>query len=101
MICWTVGRLWRKDGMASGAFLTFYPVMRIIGEQFRVGDTSISLFGLPVGEGVWLSLPLFVVGAVYWGYWIKRDRRIAWVPHPQAPMPETGKAVPPSDSKSA
>jgi phosphatidylglycerol:prolipoprotein diacylglycerol transferase len=80
IICWTIGRLWRKDGMASGAFLTFYPMMRIIGEQFRVGDTPLDFAGLSISKGVLYSLPLVVIGACYWGYWIRRDRRFPWVP---------------------
>jgi phosphatidylglycerol:prolipoprotein diacylglycerol transferase len=78
IICWTVGRLWRKDGMASGAFLTFYPIMRIIGEQFRVGDTPRQYFGVTMSLGVLYSLPLVLIGLIWWGYWIWRDRRVPW-----------------------
>lgn len=78
IICWTVGRLWRKDGMASGAFLTLYPVMRIIGEQFRVGDTPAHIFGMQISKGILYSLPMFFAGAIYWIYWIRRNRRIPW-----------------------
>ena len=85
-ICWTIGRLWRKDGMASGAFLTLYPIMRIIGEQFRVGDSALAGTHATVGAGVIYSLLMFVPGVCYWIYWIRRDRRIAWIP----PGPETG-----------
>ncbi len=87
IICWTIGRLWRKDGMASGAFLTLYPVMRIIGEQFRVGDTPLHIFGIEISKGILYSLPMVVGGAIYWGYWIKRDRRIPWVPQTVTPTP--------------
>jgi phosphatidylglycerol:prolipoprotein diacylglycerol transferase len=80
-ICWTIGRLWRKDGMASGAFLTFYPIMRIIGEQFRVGDAALAGGVQPVlSAGVIYSLAMFVPGVIYWIYWIKRNRRVPWVP---------------------
>jgi prolipoprotein diacylglyceryltransferase len=64
--------------MASGAFLTFYPVMRIIGEQFRVGDQSVAAGS--INAGVIYSLLMIVPGLIYWIYWIKRDRRIPWVP---------------------
>jgi phosphatidylglycerol:prolipoprotein diacylglycerol transferase len=80
IICWTIGRLWRKDGMASGAFLTFYPIMRIIGEQFRVGDTPIHILGKDISKGIIYSIPMALAGAIYWGYWIQKDRRIPWVP---------------------
>jgi phosphatidylglycerol:prolipoprotein diacylglycerol transferase len=84
IICYTIGRLWRKDGMASGAFLTFYPVMRIIGEQFRVGDQSVAAGS--VNAGVIYSLLMIVPGLIYWIYWIKRDRRIPWVPAKTTPV---------------
>jgi phosphatidylglycerol---prolipoprotein diacylglyceryl transferase len=80
VICWTIGRIWRKDGMASGAFLTFYPIMRIIGEHFRVGDSALSGSQSVVSAGVILSLAMFVPGVIYWIYWIKKDRRVPWVP---------------------
>jgi phosphatidylglycerol:prolipoprotein diacylglycerol transferase len=88
VICWTVGRLWRKDGMASGAFLTFYPVMRIIGEQFRVGDTPRQYFGVTMSLGVLYSIPLVAIGLAWWGYWIWRDRRVPWK-RVESPTPET------------
>jgi phosphatidylglycerol:prolipoprotein diacylglycerol transferase len=93
VICWAIGRVWRKDGMASGAFLTLYPVMRIIGEQFRVGDTPISIMGVEVSKGVMYSLPMVMAGMIFWGYWIKRDRRVPWMkPAETTPVPEsTGK----------
>lgn len=72
IIVWTVARLWRKDGMASGAFLTLYPVMRIIGEQFRVGDTPIDILGVPVSKGIIYSIPMFLAGLIYWAIMARR-----------------------------
>jgi phosphatidylglycerol:prolipoprotein diacylglycerol transferase len=92
-ICWTIGWKWRKDGMASGAFLTLYPVMRIVGEQFRVGDSPRNIFGMYMSLGVIYSLVMLVIGMVYWGYWIWRDRRVPWVP--QAPAPQATAAAMP------
>ena len=80
IIVWLVGRLWRKDGMAGGAFVTFYPVMRTIGEQFRVGDTPQHILGMNVSLGVLYSVPMFFVGLAYWAYWIHRDRKAVWKP---------------------
>ena len=74
-ICWLVGRLWKKDGMASSAFLIFYPVMRIIGEQFRVGDTPVLLFGFAVSKGILYSIPMLILGIVYWVYWVRQPPR--------------------------
>jgi len=79
-ICWMIGRLWRKDGMASGAFLTFYPIMRIIGEQFRVGDTPAHVLGMEVSKGVLYSLVMLIPALCYWIYWIRKDQRVPWVP---------------------
>jgi phosphatidylglycerol:prolipoprotein diacylglycerol transferase len=86
LLCYTIGRLWKKDGMASGAFLTFYPIMRIIGEQFRVGDHAVVFANL--SAGVLYSLAMLLPALLYWLYWIKRNRRIPWTPqHPQPSPP--------------
>ncbi len=66
VMVWVIARIWRKDGMASGAFLTLYPVMRIAGEQFRIGDTPIMILGVPVSKGILYSIPMFVIGLAYW-----------------------------------
>ena len=83
ILCWTIGRLWRKDGMASGAFLTFYPIMRIIGEQFRVGDTPMAIFGLEISKGVLYSIPMALAGLLYWSYFILRSKPNVWKPLPK------------------
>jgi prolipoprotein diacylglyceryl transferase len=80
VICYVVGRKWKKDGMASGAFLTFYPIMRIIGEQFRVGDSPMDFFGVQISQGILYSIPMLIAGILYWVYWIWRDRPAVWVP---------------------
>ena len=94
LIVWTIGRLWRKDGMAAGAFLVFYPIMRIVGEQFRVGDTPVPLLGINISKGILYSAIMLLPAAGYWLYWIRRDRRSAWV-KPVAPVaaksPEVGR----------
>jgi phosphatidylglycerol---prolipoprotein diacylglyceryl transferase len=79
IICWTIGQLWRKRGMASGAFLTFYPVMRIIGEQFRVGDAPVGIFGMSVAKGVLYSVPMFFFGLGFWIYFIRKPGEPALV----------------------
>ena len=94
ILCWTIGRLWRKDGMASGAFLTFYPVMRIIGEQFRVGDTPMSILGLEISKGILYSLPMVLGGAIYWGYCIVRHKPNVWQPPPRDAAPPAKPARP-------
>jgi phosphatidylglycerol:prolipoprotein diacylglycerol transferase len=98
IICWTIGRKWRKEGMASGAFLTLYPVMRIIGEQFRVGDSPQKVMGVEMSLGVIYSLLMFAGGAIFWGYWIWKDRRSAWVPVGAGPVAGTATSPPPPSS---
>lgn len=73
LICWGVGRWWKKDGMAGGAFLTLYPVMRIIGEQFRVGDEPPAwLAWTRLSSGVIYSLPMLAIGLAWWVYWARK-----------------------------
>jgi phosphatidylglycerol---prolipoprotein diacylglyceryl transferase len=83
LIVWIIGRKWRRDGMAAGAFLTLYPVMRIIGEQFRVGDTPVDILGITLSKGVWYSVAMFVPGVIFWIYWIKKNQKAEWVPEPK------------------
>ncbi|MGN6368578.1 MAG: prolipoprotein diacylglyceryl transferase [Phycisphaerae bacterium] len=90
IICWSIGWFWRKDGMASGAFLTFYPVMRIIGEQFRVGDTPAKILGHEISKGVLYSLIMIIPALAFWIYWIKKDRRVPWIPQEVGPTPTGG-----------
>lgn len=79
LIVWTIGRFWRKEGMAGGAFLVGYPIMRILGEQFRVGDTPLNILGIEVSKGVLYSLLMLIPAAAYWLYWIRRNQPSVWV----------------------
>ena len=72
-----VAMLWlwrrpRKPGVITGWFLVLYPVVRILGEQFRMPDSGIGfqLFGLTRGQ--WLSFGMLVVGAVLLWFWSTR-----------------------------
>lgn len=78
-IVWCIGWFWRKDGMASGAFLTFYPILRMIGEHYREGDSPQTIFGITASLGVWYSVPLVVGGLIYWGFFIARSQKRVWV----------------------
>jgi len=84
--------------MASGAFLTLYPIMRIIGEQFRVGDSPQKVLGLEMSLGVIYSLLMFAGGAIYWGYWIRKNRRIPWVPQAESPPADSSAEPPPGNN---
>jgi phosphatidylglycerol:prolipoprotein diacylglycerol transferase len=88
-LVWTIGRLWRKDGMAGGAFLVGYPIMRIIGEQFRVGDTPLNVLGVEISKGVLYSLLMLIPAGMYWLYWIRRKQAAVWV-RPGAAAKVTG-----------
>ncbi len=68
--------LWRKPlkpGVIGGAFLTLYPISRIINEQFRLPDAHIGyqLFGLTRGQ--WLSIVMFFMAGGYLLWCMKRD----------------------------
>jgi phosphatidylglycerol---prolipoprotein diacylglyceryl transferase len=72
VICWLIGRYWRRQGMAAGAFLVLYPVMRTIGELFRVGDTPINVGGVLLSRGILYSIPVFFFGVGYCFYWLRQ-----------------------------
>jgi phosphatidylglycerol:prolipoprotein diacylglycerol transferase len=73
LICWFVGRYFKKDGMASGAFLTFYPIMRIICEQYRIGsDPPQWLAWTHLSQGINLSIVMFLAGLTYWIIMMRR-----------------------------
>jgi prolipoprotein diacylglyceryltransferase len=92
IICWTIGRKWRRDGMAGGAFLTFYPIMRIISEQFRVGDTPVQILGMQISKGILYSIPMGVIGVIYWAYFMVREKpNNVWHPFPVEMTPEPQK----------
>ncbi len=72
IICYAVGRKWKKPGIASAAFAVGYPIMRIIGEQFRDGDQPRMIFGHLISLGVIYSVPMLLVGLVFLTWVIKR-----------------------------
>ena len=65
MICWVIGRYWRKPGMAASAFLIGYPIFRIFCEHFRVGDAPPPALDFGPSLGVLYSLPMLLLGIVY------------------------------------
>ncbi len=72
IICYTVGRKWKKPGIASAAFAVGYPIMRIIGEQFRDGDQPRMIFGHLISLGVIYSVPMLLVGLIFLAWVIRR-----------------------------
>jgi phosphatidylglycerol:prolipoprotein diacylglycerol transferase len=66
--------LWRKNlrpGVISGVFLTLYPIVRIIGEQFRMPDAIIGFDALGLTRGQWLSFVMLVLGATCLYRWTR------------------------------
>ena len=58
-------RIWAKNGVASSVFLVAYPIVRILGEQFRMPDAQLGfqLFGLTRGQ--WISIFMLAIGITY------------------------------------
>ena len=52
----------RKPGVITGAFLSIYSIVRIIGEQFRMPDAAIGFQAFGLTRGQILSIVLFVFG---------------------------------------
>jgi prolipoprotein diacylglyceryltransferase len=72
--------------MAGGAFLTFYPIMRMICEYFRVGDDPYDwLKWTHLSAGVLLSIPMLVIGATFWIYFMCKPK--VDYAAPVAPLP--------------
>ncbi|MBY0555286.1 prolipoprotein diacylglyceryl transferase [bacterium] len=69
VVLFFLARKSRKPGFVAASFAMVYAVSRIFNEQFREPDLQIGyqLFGLTRGQ--WLSVGLFVVGAILMFYW--------------------------------
>lgn len=65
IICFFVGSRWKKPGIAAATFAVGYPIMRIIGEQFRDGDQPRMIFGHLISLGVIYSVPMLLIGIVF------------------------------------
>ncbi len=61
-------RLRLPRGVVTGAFFVLYPIMRIVGEVYRVPDSHWSVG--PLSAGQFLSLFMFGIGAAFiaWGF---------------------------------
>lgn len=81
IICYFVGARWKKPGIAAATFAVGYPIMRIIGEQFRDGDQPRMIFGHLISLGIIYSVPMLIIGLVF----------LAWVIFRQVPEKELAK----------
>ncbi len=60
-------RFRKPDGLTTGCFFLLYPIMRIIGETFRVPDAPLTG---PFTRGQFLSLFMFLVAlGFFWRVW--------------------------------
>jgi phosphatidylglycerol:prolipoprotein diacylglycerol transferase len=60
-------RFRKPDGLTTGCFFLLYPIMRIIGENFRVPDAPLTG---PFTRGQFLSLFMFLVAVGFlWRAW--------------------------------
>jgi prolipoprotein diacylglyceryltransferase len=69
--------------------------MRIIGEQFRVGDTPVPIMGMQISKGILYSIPMCAIGVIYWVYMMRRKGANVWHPYaveapPEPPKPDHG-----------
>jgi prolipoprotein diacylglyceryltransferase len=65
LLCFFIGSKWKKEGIAAACFATFYPIMRMIGEQFRDGDQPKLIFGHWISLGDLYSWPMLVLGLIF------------------------------------
>lgn len=72
VLCYLIGSKWKKEGIAAACFATLYPIMRMIGEQFRAGDQPKLIFGHWISLGDLYSWPMLIVGLVFLIWAIRR-----------------------------
>ncbi|RIL12420.1 MAG: prolipoprotein diacylglyceryl transferase [Proteobacteria bacterium] len=61
LACAAIWRRPRSPGLVSICFLTLYPLVRFVGEQFRMPDAQIGYQLLGLTRGQWLSLFMLLV----------------------------------------
>jgi len=67
-------RFRKPDGLTTGCFFLLYPIMRIIGEIFRVPDAPLTG---PFTRGQFLSLFMFLVAlGFFWWVWKTRPKEM-------------------------
>jgi phosphatidylglycerol---prolipoprotein diacylglyceryl transferase len=63
----------RRPGVITGAFLTLYSIVRVIGEQFRMPDAHIGFQALELTRGQWLSIVMFMFGALFLILFVRKN----------------------------
>lgn len=92
ILCWlltTILAARLRDGMATGAMLTLYPISRFIIEAIRIDEDGV--FGTPLSISQLVSLLILAGVSVYWFWLLRRppERRpwpdaVRWNPEPEA-----------------
>ena len=77
LLCFFIGSRWKKEGIAAACFATFYPIMRMIGEQFRAGDQPHLIFGHWISLGDLYSWPMLILGLIFLIWAIRRPAAAA------------------------
>lgn len=72
-ILWIYSRKPRAVGTAASLFLIFYGLLRIIGEIFREPEALYGYMPLGMSAGQWLSVPMIVIGIVWFVYLQRRQ----------------------------
>jgi phosphatidylglycerol:prolipoprotein diacylglycerol transferase len=62
----------KRPGLVVGAFATCYAVMRSFCELFREPDAQLSYLWHGTTMGQWLSVPLFIAGAGFIAFALRR-----------------------------
>ncbi len=72
LLCYVIGSRWKKEGITAACFATLYPIMRMIGEQFRDGDQPKLIFGHWISLGDLYSWPMLILGLIFLIWAIRR-----------------------------
>ena len=59
----------RRPGFIAGSFIITYAIVRTINELFRAPDIQLGFQWLGLTRGQWLSIVMFVVGAILLLFW--------------------------------
>jgi len=65
----------KPDGLTTGCFFILYPILRILGENFREPDAALTG---PLTRGQFLSLFMFLIGAGFLWYAARKSRATRW-----------------------
>lgn len=73
ILLFSIWRRPRKPGVIGACFVTFYSIVRISDELFRMPDAHIGFQWLGLTRGQWLSVVMFVVGVFLLTIWSRAN----------------------------